>query len=164
MTESMNELTVSRTVRILILLNVALLFGFIGAWMIMQSSHADSVQLSQAEPGNEMLTTLGKGIYDQHCASCHGVNLEGEPNWWKQKPDGKMPAPPHDQTGHTWHHSDKVLFDLTKHGLAALIGSDYPTDMPIYAEILSDEEIWAVLVYIKSTWPAEIQEIQSQIK
>lgn len=160
----MNRIIMRHAVRKLILLKVAVVFGFTGVWMINQSTQANSVQLAQADSGNEMLTTQGKGIYDIHCASCHGVNLEGEPNWWQKKPDGKLPAPPHDQSGHTWHHSDKVLFNLTKHGLSALIGTEYPTDMPVYADILSDEEIWAVLAFIKSTWPEEIKEIQSQMQ
>ena len=67
-----------------------------------------------------------------------------------------MPAPPHDETGHIWHHPDQHLFDVTKSGVGALLPG-YETDMPAFADTLSDEEIWAVLAYIKSTWPPEIQ-------
>lgn len=99
----------------------------------------------------------GQKIYRQHCAACHGLTLKGQANWRKRRPDGKLPAPPHDPTGHTWHHSNAQLFDLTKRGPKALIGPDYRTDMPGYANILTDAQIVATLSYIKSTWPAEIR-------
>ena len=38
-----------------------------------------------------------------------------------------------------------------------LLGQPYPNAMPIYDGVLSDREIFAVLSYIKSQWPAEIQ-------
>ena len=58
----------------------------------------------------------GSENYQEHCASCHGVNLEGQPNWREYKADGSLPAPPHDETGHTWHHDTKMLFEYTKFG------------------------------------------------
>ena len=115
---------------------------------------------SMADPTNKELTNLGVKVYTKQCASCHGENLEGEPNWSTRKSDGKLPAPPHDPSGHTWHHSDDLLFKLTKFGIAAIAGPDYPTDMPAYIDVLSDKEIWAVLAYIKSTWPERIIEAQ----
>jgi len=108
-------------------------------------------------PEDFELVALGKQVYATHCASCHGVNLEGQTNWQVRGPDGKLPAPPHDQKGHTWHHSDAHLFELTKYGVEKMIGQKYPNNMPAYAEILSDREIIAVLSFIKRTWPKEIQ-------
>ena len=71
----------------------------------------------------------GEENYQAHCASCHGVDLEGQPNWRTMKADGSLPAPPHDETGHTWHHDTKMLFDYTKYGgqktLAAVGITDY---------------------------------------
>lgn len=100
----------------------------------------------------------GAEIYDESCASCHGAKLEGEENWRQPGPDGRLPAPPHDPSGHTWHHSDMVLFRLTKHGPAALVGNGYESNMPGFDGILSDQEIVDVLAYIKSTWPKDIIE------
>lgn len=101
----------------------------------------------------------GAEIYAETCAACHGENLEGEPNWQQPKDTGRMPAPPHDQTGHTWHHKDQLLFAITKFGIAKLSNNpNYETDMPIFEDVLSDDEIIAVLAFIKSKWPAEIQE------
>lgn len=109
---------------------------------------------------------LGRRIYAEHCASCHGASLEGQPDWRHRRPDGRLPAPPHDASGHTWHHSDAVLFRVTKHGPAAVAGGDYESDMPGFEGVLSDAEIGAVLTFIKSTWPERergLQEQQSRI-
>ncbi|ODT14989.1 MAG: cytochrome C [Kaistia sp. SCN 65-12] len=102
---------------------------------------------------------MGRQLYTERCASCHGANLEGQPDWMKRKPDGKLPAPPHDATGHTWHHSDRQLFQIVKDGLAAIVPV-YETDMPAFGGLMTDDEITAVLDYIKSTWPERQQAIQ----
>jgi len=109
------------------------------------------------DPRDAGKVALGAGLYVEHCASCHGAELEGQPDWRQRGPDGRLPAPPHDGGGHTWHHPPEQLFAITKFGPAALIGGDYRSDMPAYQGILSDAEIWAVLSYIKSRWPEEIR-------
>ena len=104
---------------------------------------------------------LGNKVYIENCAECHGDNLEGEVNWKMQNEDGSFRSPPHDETGHTWHHGDNVLLGSIELGGARLpenIGGI--SNMPAFAEILSDEEIAAVLVYIKSKWPDDIRSIQ----
>ena len=105
---------------------------------------------------------LGSVLYDEHCASCHGQNLGGQPDWHKRDQDGYLPAPPHDETGHTWHHTDKYLFEMTKYGLQAFVGDGYKTRMPMYKDILSDSEIIAVLSFIKSRWPEEVIQIHNE--
>jgi len=117
---------------------------------------------TKAEPDDPALVARGKIVYDQHCASCHGAKLEGQPDWRKRLPNGRVPAPPHDPTGHTWHHSDKQLFDLTKIGPAGLLPG-YQSDMPGFNDILGDADIWAVLSYIESTWPPEIRVRQQRM-
>ena len=114
-------------------------------------------------PDNKETILLGKSVYVQNCASCHGVKLEGQKDWMSRLPDGLMPAPPHDETGHTWHHSDKYLFMITKYGIEDIIGQKYPNNMPAYKNILSDKEIISVLSYIKSTWPNKVKKIHDQI-
>ena len=114
-------------------------------------------------PDNYDIVELGKTVYFQNCASCHGVKLEGQKDWMSRLPDGLMPAPPHDETGHTWHHSDKYLFMITKYGIEDIIGQKYPNNMPAYKNILSDKEIISVLSYIKSTWPNKVKKIHDQI-
>ena len=106
--------------------------------------------------------SLGKDIYAQNCASCHAVNLEGESDWKSQNEDGSFRAPPHDASGHTWHHGDPTLLEAIAAGGARFADMDIggTSNMPAFTEILSDDEITAVLTYIKSTWPEDIQQIQ----
>lgn len=120
-----------------------------------QSADPDRIVLRAGDPET---VALGAAIYGENCASCHGANLEGQPNWQSRGDDGRLLAPPHDETGHTWHHDADTLFRLTRYGTGALIGDpDFASDMPIFDDILSDAEIIAVLSYIKSTWPEEIR-------
>ena len=114
--------------------------------------HADDGMSAQA----------GRVLYQDHCAACHGENLEGQPNWQTRRADGRLPAPPHDETGHTWHHPDQHLFAMTKYGIQAFAGPAYESDMPGFDGVLSDEEIQAVLAYIKSTWPSPVRAEQER--
>jgi mono/diheme cytochrome c family protein len=95
----------------------------------------------------------GAAVYAAQCAACHGAELEGAPNWRQPGPDGRLPAPPHDADGHTWHHADDVLIAITTHGTAAVVGGDYESDMPGFDDVLSAAEIEDVIAFIKSTWP-----------
>lgn len=108
---------------------------------------------------------LGKTVYTAHCAACHGANLEGQANWRERFANGRLPAPPHDKTGHTWHHPDGLLIDMVKNGLVPgrTAPPGYESDMPAYAGILSDEEIVAVIAYIKSTWPPKVLQAQKEV-
>jgi mono/diheme cytochrome c family protein len=119
-----------------------------------------SPQEGQADPSDGMQVALGEQIYREQCATCHGAGLKGQPDWKSRRPDGRLPAPPHDESGHTWHHADEVLFRITRDGISAIVPG-YESDMPAYAGILTDEKIWAVLAFIKSQWPPRIQAIQS---
>ncbi|MGH6947497.1 MAG: c-type cytochrome [Kiloniellales bacterium] len=118
----------------------------------------------RADPEDARQVALGEAVYRQHCASCHGVNLEGQPNWQIRKPDGRLPAPPHDEAGHSWHHPDEQLFRITKLGLKPPLAPEgYQSDMPAFGPTLSDDEIWAALAYIKSRWPIDIRARQSRL-
>ena len=105
----------------------------------------------------------GRVIYAAKCASCHGANLEGQPDWQSAKEDGTYPAPPHDETGHTWHHADALLFEIVQKGPESSSLPGYVYRMPAFGGTLSDDEIWAVLAYIKSTWPPDIQAAQDEV-
>lgn len=129
-------------------------FGVAAIWAIKDRP------ATRADHTNARLVAHGKQVYADHCAVCHGASLEGQPDWMRHKPDGKLPAPPHDPSGHTWHHSDERLFLIIKDGL----GEDYVTDMPVYRDVLTDHDIWAVLAFIKSTWPEEIRAKQPKPK
>lgn len=111
------------------------------------ADHTDAAQVAR-----------GAAVYSRYCAQCHGADLQGEENWQVRKSDGTLPAPPHDMTGHTWHHSDKQNFAYVKYGAASLgdAAAGFKSGMPLFDGTLNDGEIWDVLAFIKSSWPDEI--------
>lgn len=116
------------------------------------------------EPDNQAIVHVGRSVYQSHCASCHGKQLEGQANWRQRLDNGMLPAPPHDKSGHTWHHADDLLFEITKYGMARVVNDpNYLTMMPLFEPVLEDREIIAVLSYIKSTWPAEERAWQEKV-
>lgn len=131
--------------------------ALIVAVSVFMSSRQTLEPRERADPTDPRQVALGRAVYAQHCASCHGANLEGQPNWRRRRPDGRLPAPPHDETGHTWEHTDETLFQVTKRGVQPFVSAQYETDMNGFANVLSDEEIWAVIAFIKSTWPPALQ-------
>ena len=106
----------------------------------------------------------GRAIYQARCATCHGAQLEGQPNWRERDASGRLLAPPHNASGHTWHHPDDVLFKITKYGVAKTINQkDYNSAMPAFEGTLSDAEIVAVLSWIKSQWPPKYRKAQEEV-
>jgi mono/diheme cytochrome c family protein len=140
--------------------SVAALAG-VAVWVLVEArSHRGP---TAADASDTRLVALGEGIYRDHCAACHGADLEGQPEWRVRGAEGRLPAPPHDETGHTWHHPDEQLFAITKYGIEAFAPPGYETDMPAFAGVLTDEEIWGVLAYIKSRWPQRIRDLHDDI-
>ncbi len=90
----------------------------------------------------------GEQVYAANCATCHG-EVSGPP---------ALPgSPPHGEDGHTWHHADRHLFAwiLDRPPAAQL--------MPAFRGTLSDDEVYAVLAYIKSEWPDDILSRQNEM-
>jgi hypothetical protein len=87
---------------------VQLPLGRLVAITLLSASHSGMASdlPSHPDPNDSKLVERGKIVYEEQCANCHGEHLEGEPNWQRRKPNGELPAPPHDASGHTWHHSD----------------------------------------------------------
>lgn len=134
---------------------LALIFcGFGIYYLLPQKDYPVKISLY---PKDDSIVSTGKEIYLQYCASCHGEKLQGQSNWRQRDTAGYLPAPPHDESGHTWHHPDTYLFLMTKYGIEKMIGKEYPNNMPAYEGKLTEKEIIAVLSYIKSTWPKELQ-------
>lgn len=120
----------------------------------------------RAQNSSSADSARGVVLYAENCASCHGADLEGQPDWQTPDPDGVLRAPPHDRTGHTWHHGDKLLFDYTKLGgdqtLKQMGVSDVKSGMPGFEDTLSDQEIWDILAFIKESWPDRERKLQEQ--
>ncbi len=131
----------------------------VGLYLVDRASQASG----KADPDDAEQVARGAVVYADYCASCHGSRLEGEPDWQERNPEGRLPAPPHDETGHTWHHPDEVLFELTKYGPQRFAGPDYPSDMPAFEGQLSDQQIWDSLAYIMNKWPDNIRARQESI-
>ncbi len=114
---------------------------------------------------SETDTESGRALYVEHCAACHGVDLQGQPGWRSPDANGLYPAPPHDETGHTWHHDDAMLIDYIARGGQAVLddmGVTFTSGMPGFGSVLDQGEIEAILEYIKSTWPQHIRDAQAQ--
>lgn len=105
-------------------------------------------------PSHATLVAHGSQLYAIHCASCHGVRLEGQPEWRRAGADGRLPAPPHDESGHTWHHPDHYLIHVVEQGLVPGVDRppDYQSNMPAFGKTLSHEDVIAILSFIKSRW------------
>lgn len=142
-----------RKADILFVAFIALITG-IGLWWY---GLEPSDRNSKLDIGDAEKVARGKGLYARECASCHGKNLQGQPNWQTKLPDGTLPAPPHDGTGHTWQHSDDNLFEITKYGRLRRHEDNSASTMPAFEGKLSDDDIWAVLTFIKSRWPKDIR-------
>ena len=113
---------------------------------------------------DEATLVLGKVLYEKNCASCHAINLSGAKNWKVGKDeDGQRLPPPLNGTGHTWHHSDKLLQGIIKNGLAYYI-QDYKGKMGAFGDVLNDKEIDSVLAYIKSYWNKDNYEHQIKLQ
>ena len=137
---------------------LASIAGLVVAAIVVMAQQ-DEAGAGLLKPDDRRVLALGETLYAANCASCHGLKLEGQVEDWRSPgPDGLMPAPPHDETGHTWHHPDEILFEITKYGIVAAANlKNYTSAMPVYQDVLTDTEIIAVLSYIKSTWPGEIR-------
>ena len=105
----------------------------------------------------------GQVIYQTYCAQCHGPEGEGAPNWREQNPDDTYPPPPHDSTGHTWHHGDGLLFRIVRDGGAIYETPGFKSAMPPFGDRLSPEEIRAVITYLKSLWEPGHRASQAEV-
>jgi mono/diheme cytochrome c family protein len=104
----------------------------------------------------------GQRVYQANCAVCHGANAQGAPNWATPGPDGLFPPPPHDDSGHTWHHSDRVLYESIFNGMNDPLRPGSPLRMPAFGGKLSDGDIRAMIEYFKSLWTVEHRQWQWQ--
>lgn len=139
--------------------------AFFGALLlgVLAFSIRASMRSPRADSQNATLVARGRQVYSVQCARCHGANLEGQANWKAPLPDDSRPAPPHDASGHTWHHPDTLLFDIVKYGGKVYALPNEVNNMPAFGDVLSNEDIAAVIAYIKRTWPPDIQRLQEEV-
>ncbi|MCW1967980.1 MAG: cytochrome c [Anaerolineae bacterium] len=92
----------------------------------------------------------GNQLYALHCATCHGAQLQGQPNWATPTVNVVL-APPLNDAGHAWDHSDA---ELRRSILRGSVGKDAAGNqfMPAFVDKLRMDEVEALLVFMKSTW------------
>jgi len=99
---------------------------------------------SVALPENSLLMTLGKTIYDGQCASCHGAKGQGAvPNY------PPLAGNPSIQMQSAVNPIRMVLNGGYPPGTPR---NPMPYGMPPFAQNLSDDEVAAVVTYIRSSW------------
>lgn len=103
---------------------------------------------------------FGSRVYSHICANCHGTKLDGQLGWQEPLKDGTRLAPAHSVKGETWRLSDGDLFNIVRDGGETLKPDGGVSRMPGFGEKLTVDEIWAVIAFIKSTWPTDVQESQ----
>lgn len=130
------------------------------AWWLVRGSGTQPGELAAL---NAQEVARGKPLYQSSCAQCHGLQGEGAAGWRQQNADRTYPPPPHDSSGHTWHHSDKVLFRIIKEGGAIYEDSGFKSAMPAFGESLNDREIRAVITYLKSLWRPQERAYQADV-
>lgn len=105
---------------------------------------------------------LGRQIYGQYCAACHGAGGEGQPDWREPNAEGELPAPPHGPEGHTWRHSDEALYHMIAKGWRDPFNETDRLTMPAFEEVLAPKEIKAVVEYLKTLWTDEQRAFQAE--
>jgi S-disulfanyl-L-cysteine oxidoreductase SoxD len=131
----------------------------VAAALALRAPSPPRLHFSDAE--NAEAVQDGRKLYASHCASCHGRKLQGQLLWQVRDEFAGRRAPAHDQTGHTWQHSDEDLFAMTKFGRFPTTPATVKSYMPAYAQNLSDDRILAVIAYIKATWPIGLRVSQA---
>lgn len=149
-------------------------FGFIASLlagtMLLASCGTAGGKISAAPPPtiiplpplDPALVAQGRQVYLQHCASCHGENAQGAPNWQQTNAEGDLPAPPHNDSGHTWRHSDSELTTIILNGLRDPFNKTPGLTMPPFKNTLSREEIQTLITYFKSLWSPEHRRYQEE--
>jgi mono/diheme cytochrome c family protein len=148
---------------------LALAFIWTVAAMSPSEAH-DSSERREREPSpdseepvaalNPKLVEKGARIYQQYCASCHGAQGEGAPNWREPNALGELPAPPHGPEGHTWRHSDAMLYRMVSEGWRDPFNETEHLTMPAFEDVLAPREIKAVITYLKTLWTPEQRAFQ----
>lgn len=150
--------------RLFALLVVAITAAAAGGWRALGEptqapSGATPIPVATLDPSQ---VALGRQVYLQNCAACHGPNAEGAPNWRRPDARGNLPPPPHDDSGHTWRHGDAELARIIRNGQRDVFNQTPELTMPPFKDRLSDEEITAVIAYFKSLWSPEHRRYQEE--
>lgn len=87
----------------------------------------------------------GEALYRATCSVCHGAAGEG---------DAAANVPALDASMHAWHHADSLFARWIREG---------GVYMPAVAPEWSDEQVTAVLAYVKEWWEPRQRHYQHQV-
>jgi mono/diheme cytochrome c family protein len=96
---------------------------------------------------NEDVRAHGAKIYERHCAECHGDSGEGAP--------GAFPALAGNRAVTMRIPANLIRAVLSGGYLPATAGNPRPYGMPTYSHVLGDDDIAAVLSYVRGAWGNE---------
>ena len=134
----------------------------LGAMALMTIHVPAAFSADESSPAGGDVMRSGHAVYEQYCASCHGAKGEGAQNWQKRDEHGELPAPPHNAEGHTWRHSDTMLYEMINKGLRDPFNKTQRLTMPAFEHVLSPDQIRAVIAYLKSLWTPEQRGFQEE--
>lgn len=102
---------------------------------------------------------LGREVFTQNCAVCHGAQAQGIYGDWREKlDDGSFPPPPLNGSAHAWHHPQEILLRVIDYGGEAMGGK-----MPAFIDVLEQDEKLAAIAYFQSFWDDEIYQQWKQM-
>ena len=116
---------------------------------------------AHGNPGAQRIDA-GHRVYAAQCAACHGANAQGQPDWDRPDAAGELPAPPHDRDGHTWKHSDAMLYRIVKDGWRDPYNKTQRLTMPGFGATLRPQDIRDVIRYLKTLWTPEQRSFQRE--
>ena len=141
--------------------------GALGVLLVLLASACGAATLAQPVSTAKMPPALeaetvrkGRQVYVTSCAVCHGPNAQGAPGWQRPDDKGNVPPPPHDDSGHTWRHSDQQLTEIVLDGWRDPFNKTPELTMPPFNGKLIDKDVEAVITYFKSLWSDEQRRYQ----
>jgi mono/diheme cytochrome c family protein len=93
---------------------------------------------------SSLLMSLGKAVYDAQCASCHGSQGQGKPPHY--------PVLAGNQSIQMTSAVNAIRMVLNGGYPPGTAGNPMPYGMPPFAVSLSDNEVAAVVTYIRTSW------------
>lgn len=136
-------------------------FALRAAWLVLIALFLTACAGSPEPQISQETLEKGARLYMTNCQSCHG-DARGE---------GRVLfVPSHGPDGHTWRHSDRNLADIIMNGSDAVhemmrqminVPEDRPR-MPAWRDILSQEDVRAIITHIKTFWTEEQRRFQRE--
>jgi mono/diheme cytochrome c family protein len=110
------------------------------------AEHSPPAPPASTLPSSEssLLISLGKTVYDQRCASCHGPQGEGKPPHW--------PPLAGNQSIQMESAVNAIRMVLNGGYPPGTEGNPRPYGMPPFAGLLSDNEVAAVVSFVRTAW------------